>query len=243
MQNSRETTAVEAKRLAAKIVRRLRTEYPVAPCALRHENAFQLLVATILSAQCTDERVNQVTPAVFDAYPDPVSMASASQEDLEALIKSTGFFRAKAKNIRTCARQLVSEHGGQVPRDLEKLVKLAGVGRKTANVVLGTAFGIASGVVVDTHVTRITRRLGMTSASTAEKIERDLNEQLPRKEWIDFSHRLIHHGRRICMARKPLCDQCVLLKLCPHLGVASPSTELTRSRTSSTRTASLRTSS
>jgi endonuclease III len=209
------------RRHAAKVVRRLAAEYPEAPCALRHENAFQLLVATILSAQCTDERVNQVTPALFAAYPHPHAMAEASQEDLERLIKSTGFFRSKAKNILACARRLVERHDGQVPGQLEQLVQLGGVGRKTANVVLGTAFGIASGVVVDTHVTRITRRLGLSSAPTAEKIEQDLMAQLPKKEWVMFSHRLIHHGRRVCKARKPACDQCVLVKLCPRIGVPS----------------------
>jgi endonuclease III len=226
MPNPKEATA-EVRRHAAKIVRRLRAEYREAPCALRHENAFQLLVATILSAQCTDERVNRVTPALFQAYPDARAMAEASQEDLETLIKSTGFFRAKAKNILACARKLVSDHQGAVPQDLHQLVKLGGVGRKTANVVLGTAYAIASGVVVDTHVARITRRLGLSSAGTAEKIEQDLMAQLPRKEWILFSHRLIHHGRRVCRARKPLCEQCVLLTLCPRIGVA---TELVRSQ-------------
>lgn len=213
------TATAAARRHAAKVVRRLAAEYPEAPCALRHENAFQLLVATILSAQCTDERVNQVTPSLFAAYPDAHAMAEATQEDLEVLIKSTGFFRSKAKNILACARQLVENHQGEVPRNLQQLVQLGGVGRKTANVVLGTAFGIASGVVVDTHVSRITRRLGLSSAQTAEKIEQDLIAQLPKKEWVLFSHRLIHHGRRVCKARKPVCDECVLLKLCPRIGL------------------------
>jgi endonuclease III len=227
--------APEAKRHAAQIARRLRSEYPVAPCALQHDNAFQLLVATILSAQCTDERVNQVTPGLFATFPDAAAMAAASQDQLEEIIKSTGFFRAKSRNILACSRQLVEQHGGQVPRDMEQSVKLAGVGRKTANVVLGTAYGIASGVVVDTHVSRITRRLGLTSEKTAEKIELDLMARLPTKEWIDFSHRLIHHGRRVCAARKPLCERCVLLKICPRIGVGTSLTRIPRSRSSSSK--------
>jgi endonuclease III len=214
------TASPTAKRHAGKIARLLSREYPEALCALRHDNAFQLLVATILSAQCTDERVNQVTPVLFEQFPDASAMASASQEELERIIQSTGFFRAKAKNILACSRRLVENYGGQVPRKLEQLVGLAGVGRKTANVVLGTAYGIASGVVVDTHVTRITRRLGMTTRPPPRRKSNSTSiAQLPRREWIDFSHRLIHHGRRVCAARKPLCDQCVLLKICPRIGV------------------------
>ena len=201
------------------IVALLKQEYPDAECALVHETPFELLIATILSAQCTDERVNVVTKDLFAKYPTPAALAAVPIPRLEKLIQSTGFFRNKAKNIHECCRKLVEEHGGQVPAELEKLVALPGVGRKTANVVLGTAFGIASGVVVDTHVTRLSQRLGLTREEDAVKIERDLIELLPSAEWIDFSHRLIWHGRRVCKARKPLCQQCVLNQVCPKIGV------------------------
>lgn len=207
------------KAQARKIVAALRKGYPVAECALRHENPFQLLIATILSAQCTDERVNIVTKTLFAKYPGPRELAKLPIKTLEKEIQSTGFFRNKAKSIKGCCEALLAEHGGEVPQDLELLVKLPGVGRKTANVVLGAAFGIATGVVVDTHVTRIANRLGMTKGTDAVKIERDLIELLPKKEWIMFSHRVIHHGRRVCKARRPLCDECGLSKLCPRIGV------------------------
>lgn len=210
-----------AKAHAAEIVARLEQHYPVAECALVHDSPFQLLIATILSAQCTDARVNIVTKDLFRHYATPAAMAKAPQAKLEKLIQSAGFFRMKAKNILGCCRKLVEDHGGEVPQDLEALVKLPGVGRKTANVVLGTAFGIPSGVVVDTHVTRISRRLGLTTSDSAVKIERDLNERLPQDAWIDFSHRVIWHGRRICKARKPLCENCPLADLCPRIGVDS----------------------
>jgi endonuclease-3 len=213
--------ATEAKRHAAKVVRALRRDYADAQCALRHENEFQLLIATILSAQCTDERVNIVTRDLFAKYPTPRHFADLPIKTLETAIQSTGFFRNKAKNIKGCCQQLVEHYQGQVPRDLDLLVELPGIGRKTANVVLGTAFGLATGVVVDTHVTRITQRLGLTSQSDAVKIERDLIDLIPKKEWINFSHRLIHHGRRICKARKPLCEQCSMNKFCPRIGVES----------------------
>ena len=177
------------------------------------------MIATILSAQCTDERVNIVTKDLFAKYSTPAALAAVPIKQLEKLIQSTGFFRNKAKNIHGCCGKLVEEHGGEVPRDIEQLVQLPGVGRKTANVVLGTAFRIASGVVVDTHVTRLSQRLGLTEHEDAVKIERDLIEQLPQEEWIDFSHRLIWHGRRVCKARKPLCGSCVLEKICPKIGV------------------------
>ena len=210
----------QARRHAAKVVELLAATYPEAECALHHENPLQLLIATILSAQCTDARVNMVTPALFAKYPTAADFAEAPQEEVEQVIQSTGFFRSKAKNIRACCRDLVDKHGGEVPRDLESLVQLAGVGRKTANVVLGTAFGIASGVVVDTHVGRLSKRLGLTRATQPEKIEQDLMALLPKSEWVDFSHRMIHHGRQICMARKPRCGECPLNAECPKIGVA-----------------------
>jgi endonuclease-3 len=209
----------DAKRHAAQIVRRLKATYPDARCALDYKTPLQLLVATILSAQCTDTRVNIVTKDLFKKYPDARAFAAAKLPQLERAIQSTGFFRNKAKNIKACCGELVESHGGQVPRDIEAMVKLKGVGRKTANVVLGTAFGIPTGVVVDTHVARITRRLGMTRHSDPVKIERDLMEQLPKKEWVDFAHRMIHHGRQICSARKPKCDVCTLADVCPRIGV------------------------
>jgi len=203
------------------VVRGLKRLYPEATCALVHKDPFQLLVATILSAQCTDARVNLVTPALFRRFPDPSSMATASQEEIEELIRSTGFFRAKARNLKTMAERLAANHDGEIPRDVEALTALAGVGRKTANVVLGTAFGIATGVVVDTHVKRLAFRLGLTSHKQPAQIERDLMAIVPRKEWVDLSHRLIHHGRRICLARNPKCSTCGLAQICPRMGVSS----------------------
>jgi endonuclease-3 len=210
----------DERRYAAKVVRRLRADFPDAECALRHRSPLELLVATILSAQCTDERVNIVTEKLFTKYPSAAHYARAKLPALEKDIHSTGFFRNKAKNIQACCRQLVEKHGGEVPSDMDALVALAGVGRKTASVVMGTAFGIASGVVVDTHVARISRRLGLTRHTDAVKIERDLIDQLPKKEWILFSHRMIHHGRQVCAARKPKCDTCSMAKFCPRIGVA-----------------------
>jgi endonuclease III len=210
----------ELRQRARKIVRALQKAYLDAECALTHSNAFELLVATILSAQCTDERVNMVTPDLLKKYPRPQSLAKARQRDVEKIIQSTGFFRNKAKNLIGMARAVVDAHGGEIPRSLDDLVKLPGIGRKTANVVLGTAFGIPSGVVVDTHVKRITRLLGLTTETTPEKIEQDLMRLLPKKEWINFSHRLIHHGRRICIARRPKCAECPLLKLCDRVGLS-----------------------
>lgn len=211
----------ERKRQAARVVEHLAADYADAECALHFSNPLELLVATILSAQCTDVRVNMVTPGLFRRYRSAADFADAKPAELEKAIQSTGFFRNKAKNILACCRELVAHHGGDVPRDLETLVKLPGVGRKTASVVLGTAFGIASGVVVDTHVTRLSQRLGLTKAKDAVKIERDLMAVLPRDEWIDFSHRMIHHGRQVCIARKPKCSQCSMLSFCPRAGVAS----------------------
>ncbi len=209
----------ELKRRAQTIVRRLKRHYPDATCALVHDNPYELLVATILSAQCTDARVNMVTPRLFKAYPTPQDLAKARPAQLEKIIQSCGFFRSKARSLLGMAGAVSEKHGGEVPRTLEELIDLPGVGRKTANVVLGTAFGIASGVVVDTHVKRISRRLGLTTRSTPEKIEQDLMKLLPRREWVDFSHRLIHHGRRICTARSPQCRECPLLDVCPRVGL------------------------
>ncbi|HMP07936.1 MAG TPA: endonuclease III, partial [Lacipirellulaceae bacterium] len=204
---------------AARIVRQLARDYDEAECALGHESAFELLVATILSAQCTDERVNMVTPGLFKKYPTPAAFAAAPLADIEKAIQSTGFYRNKAKNIQGCCRALVEQHGGRVPDELDELVQLAGVGRKTANVVLGVAFGKATGVVVDTHVGRISRRLGLTAHDDPTKVEADLMALLPQREWINFSHRLIHHGRQVCQARKPKCDACTLAPLCPRIGL------------------------
>lgn len=211
----------DAKRHAARVTRLLQKHYPDALCALTHANPLQLLVATILSAQCTDQRVNLVTPALFAKYPTATALAAAPLADLERLIQSAGFFRNKAKNIQACCQKLVAEHRGEVPQDLAALTALPGVGRKTANVVLGTAFGIPSGVVVDTHVGRLSIRLGLTKQTDAVKAERDLMQILPRSEWIDFSHRMIHHGRGICVARKPRCEVCPLAEVCPKVGVTS----------------------
>jgi len=204
---------------ARRVVRDLIHLYPEVHCALHHQDPFELLVATVLSAQCTDERVNKVTPALFERFPDPESMASADLEEVEKLIYTTGFFRAKAKNLVNLSKALVEQHDGEVPSDLDALTRLTGVGRKTANVVLGVAFGIASGVVVDTHVKRLTYRLGLTSQTDPEAIERDLIRIIPRKQWIDFSHRLIAHGRAVCDAQRPRCLDCPLSDLCPRQGL------------------------
>lgn len=212
-------TLSERRARTRRINNALRRTYPDAECALHHDNAFELLAATILSAQCTDERVNLVTPQLFARFPTPASLAEASQADVEKIIQSCGFFRSKATSLRGMARKLVDDFGGELPRNLADLVTLPGVGRKTANVVLGTAFGIASGVVVDTHVQRITRLLGLTTGRNAEQIEQDLMKLLPQSEWVNFSHRLIHHGRRICIARRPKCTECPLLKNCDRVGL------------------------
>lgn len=193
--------------------------YPDAHCALIHNSPFELLVATILSAQCTDDRVNIVTPALFKAYPDAKSMAKADVLQLEKLLSSINFYKNKAKNLKACAELLVSEHGGEVPQDLEALVQLAGVGRKTANVVLGNAFGIPSGVVVDTHVARLSFRLGWVVTENPVLIEQKLCELVPEKYWIVLPHYLITHGRAVCKARKPACSHCFLEETCPKKGV------------------------
>jgi endonuclease-3 len=198
--------------------------YPDAYCELLGwESPFQLLVAVILSAQCTDVRVNQVTPALFRRYPDAAAFAVADPAELEGLIHSTGFYRNKAKHIRAAAKLIVEKHGGTVPNLLPALIELPGVARKTANVVLGTAFGISSGVVVDTHIGRLARRLGMTRHSNPEKVERDLMKLWPQERWIVSGHQLIWHGRRVCVARSPRCGECTLASLCPAATVAAPS--------------------
>jgi endonuclease III len=215
----------DRKQRARKIVRELAKTYPVALCALNHSSAFQLLAATILSAQCTDERVNMVTPELFRRWPTAQALATASQSEVEEVVRSTGFFRAKANNLIGMARGLTERHAGEVPKTLDELTSLPGVGRKTANVVLGTVFGIASGVVVDTHVKRITNLMGLTESNNPEQIERDLMALLPKNEWINFSHRLIHHGRQVCIARRPKCDDCSLRTLCPRVGLEPDESE------------------
>jgi len=198
----------------AKILAALDQLFPQAECALRHENPFQLLVATILSAQCTDERVNKVTPELFQKYPTPQDFAALRPEVLEPDIRSTGFFRNKAKSIVGAAKKIVADFGGEVPRSMDELLFLPGVARKTANVVLGTAYGIPTGVVVDTHVFRIARRLKLTKENTPEKVERDLMKIVPQQRWISFGHQMIWFGRKVCQARKPLCATCPLETIC-----------------------------
>ncbi|MBN2432965.1 MAG: endonuclease III [Acidobacteria bacterium] len=202
------------------IIQILGKKYPDPTCALHHHNPLQLLVATILSAQCTDERVNQVTPRLFVRFPTAGALAEAELPELEELIRSTGFFRNKAKNIRDCCRMIVTEFGGRVPDSIADLLRLPGVARKTANVVLGDAYGVAAGVVVDTHVRRLSNRLGLTIANQPDKIERDLMRLVPPMYWIPFAHWLIFHGRETCKARKPFCDRCELLEICPRIGVS-----------------------
>ncbi len=214
----RETTPALAARLK-KILAALDRAHPDAHCELDHADPLQLLIATILSAQCTDKRVNLVTAELFKKYRNAADFADAPLTDLEAAVKSTGFYRNKAKNIQTCCRQLLERHAGQVPRTMPELTALAGAGRKTANVVLGNAFGINVGVVVDTHVSRLSQRLGLTRETTPEKIEQDLMQLVPQAQWALFSHWLIWHGRRRCMARKPDCANCEIKKLCPQVGV------------------------
>jgi endonuclease-3 len=209
----------DPKRQARQVLAMLAQLYPDASCALVHQNPYELLVATILSAQCTDARVNLVTPGLFARYPDAFALAKANPEELEELIRPTGFFRAKAKNLLGMATQVVERHGGTIPDNLDALTSLPGVGRKTANVVLGTAFGIASGVVVDTHVKRLAYRLGLTTAKTPEQVERDLIRIVPRSDWVDLSHRLIQHGRRHCRAIRPRCFECPMESICPKFGV------------------------
>lgn len=207
--------AADEKKRVSMIVRRLEKAYPDAECALHHRNPFELLVATILSAQCLDETVNKVTPALFARYPAPRDLAEAKREDVETLIRSTGFFHNKAKSIQGAARLLVDAFGGEVPQAMQDLLKLPGVARKTANVVRGVCFALADGVVVDTHVRRISQRLGLTNHEDPQKIEQDLMLLIPKAKWIAFSHQVIWHGRRICDAKRPKCGDCTLQQLCP----------------------------
>ena len=207
------TNPRDLKRVAA-ILDILAKTYPGVVCSLHHRNAWELTVATILSAQSTDARVNMVTPELFKRFPTPKAMAAAPLPEIEELIHSTGFFRNKAKSIKGAAQVVVDEFGGEVPRTMDEMLKLPGVARKTANVVLGSWYGIASGIVVDTHVMRLSRRLELTKETAPEKIERDLMTIIPQDHWINFSHELIHHGRQVCIARKPKCVDCTLEKLC-----------------------------
>ena len=205
----------DEKQRTRQIIRLLKREYPDARCSLNFSNPLELLVGTILSAQCTDERVNLVTADLFRKYRSPEDYVKVPQEELEQDVRSTGFYRNKAKAIRGACSRIIELHDGRVPDRLEDLLLLPGVARKTANVVLGNAFGIVSGVVVDTHVQRLSRRLGLSDQSQPEKIERDLLELVPKKDWIDFSHLMIYHGRKVCKARNPLCAECVVESLCP----------------------------
>ncbi|MDH7515404.1 MAG: endonuclease III [Bacteroidota bacterium] len=215
---TRDTTGSETredkKRRTRAILTALRKEFPEAACALHHESPFELLVATILSAQCTDERVNLVTPALFATYPDAHALAGADPDHLMGLIRSTGFFRNKARNLIACARAIVERHGGDVPQSMEQLASLPGVGRKTANVVLGTAFGIP-GLPVDTHVKRLSRLLRLTEAEDPDDIERDLCALIPKSQWTEAGHLLILHGRKTCIARRPRCAECMIAPFCP----------------------------
>ncbi len=201
------------ERIAA-ILKALDEAYPSAVCALDHKTPWELLVATILSAQCTDVRVNMVTPELFRRFPTPTAMAKAPIPELEDLIRTTGFFRNKAKSIKGAAQAIVERFGGEVPKTLDELITVPGAARKTANVVLGVSYGLAEGVVVDTHVFRIARRLGLAKGDTPQKVEQELMRVLPRDKWIDFSHQIIHHGRQVCLARKPKCNVCNLEQIC-----------------------------
>ncbi len=215
IKNLHKETFEQKKERTAVLTKILATQYPRTQTALHYHDPFQLLVAVILSAQCTDARVNLVTPALFSKLSTPIDFANANISELEKLIHSTGFYHNKAKNIIACAKAILERHNGVVPKTMDELHALPGVGRKTANVVLGDAFGIIEGVVVDTHVGRLSNRLGLTTKQDAVKIEKDLMKLIPKKKWFQFSHALILHGRKICSARKPLCSECLLSHLCP----------------------------
>lgn len=210
------------KQRALEILVRLKQLYPEAPCTLDYETPVQLMVATILAAQCTDERVNTVTPALFRRFPDAAALAGADVSELETLVRSTGFYRNKAKNIQAACRIIIETHGGEVPRSMEELTKLPGVARKTANVVSAHAFGVNLGVTVDTHVKRLTYRLGLTKNTEPVKVERDLMKLLPQSDWENWSIRLVYHGRAVCNARNPQCDRCILADLCPSAHLSDP---------------------
>jgi len=228
---------VTKKKRAIAILDRLKTLYPDATCSLDYETPVQLLVATILSAQCTDERVNMVTPALFAQFPDAAALASAEIEEIEQLIRSTGFYRNKAKNIQGACRRIMEAYGGDVPQTMEDLLSLPGVARKTANVVLANAFGINMGVTVDTHVKRLSYRLGLTKQTDPVRVERDLMPLLPRPDWENWSIRLIYHGRAVCMARNPQCDRCQLADLCPSANKVTPAKKVapTKAKAANTR--------
>ena len=211
--------SLQQANLASRLVGELAAAYPDATCELTFSDPYELLVATILSAQCTDARVNQVTPALFARFPDAAALAGADPTEVEALIRPTGFFRSKTRSLVGMARALVERHGGSVPADMDALTALPGVGRKTANVVLGTAFGLATGVVVDTHVARLARRMGLSRNEDPVAIEADLMALFPPEQWVDLAHRIIFHGRCVCAARKPACDRCTLSAVCPRHGV------------------------
>lgn len=214
-QPRKKRTSARQRAFAAEVSDRLRQAYPEAECALHFETPFQLLAATILSAQCTDVRVNMVTPALFARMGTPEAMARANRDDIEALVRTTGFFRNKAKSLHLASRMIVEDFGGRVPDSMDQLLKLPGVARKTASVVLGVAYGKAEGVVVDTHVKRISKLLGLTRATDPAKVEIDLMSRLPETSWIDFSHRMILHGRAVCKARRPRCGECLMEDICP----------------------------
>lgn len=211
-------TLLEKKKRAVRILSKLEKEYPKAKCHLNFDGPFELLIGCILSAQCTDKRVNEVTPGLFKKYPTPYEFSKADQSELEEEIHSCGFYRAKSKSILNCSKALVEEHDGEVPRTMDELTKLAGVGRKTANVVLGNYFGIP-GIIVDTHIKRLSARLGLTTNSDPTKIEYDLNELIPQEKWTIFSNSLGDHGRTVCHARKPMCGDCMISNLCPSAGL------------------------
>ena len=207
------------KERKASVIKAVKAAYPKAGCSLKHKSVWQLLCATILSAQCTDERVNLTTPNLFKSYPTPKDLGNAKQEDVEKLIRSCGFYKNKAKNIIAASKMIAETFRGRVPKTMEELTSLPGVARKTANVVLGTGYGINDGIVVDTHVTRLSNRLGLSKNTEPEKIEKDLMKIVPQEEWTDFSHQLIAHGRAICQARNTKCAECPLKSLCPRKGV------------------------
>lgn len=222
--------AARDKRHAAEVARRLAVAYPNARCALDFTSPLELLVATILSAQCTDKRVNLVTKDLFGKYRSAADYVAVAPAELEQDIQSTGFFRNKAKAIQGCCRAILDQFDGRVPRDLDTLVELPGIGRKTANVILGAAFGIASGIAVDTHVGRLSRRLGLSAHKDPVKVERDLMDRLPQKQWLAFTHQLVQHGRQICTARGPKCDGCPLEDICPRIGVETKQKTASRRR-------------